>query len=64
MNSERPEPTQEELDRGRRAFETLPQDHRFEREAAKLSTDTQRCVGLYLAAELAARGTGGGSASA
>jgi hypothetical protein len=47
--------TQEELDRGRRAFETLPQDHRFEREAAKLSTDDQRCVGLYLTARLLGR---------
>lgn len=52
---ERAAPTPEELERGRRAFVLIPQDHRFEKEAGKLSKETQRCIGLYLAAELAAR---------
>ncbi len=53
--ADHPEPTQEELDRGRRAFELLPQDHRFERESAKLSREDQRCVAVYLRARLLGR---------
>jgi hypothetical protein len=55
MTGERPVPTAEELERGRRAFALLPPDHRFEKESAKLSKADQRCVALYLTERLLRR---------
>jgi hypothetical protein len=47
-------PTPEELERARRLFELLPQDHRFEKESGKLSREDQRLVALYLRERLLA----------